>query len=142
MEKALIIYGSSTGNTEKIVQVLAQELKTRFDVTLLDVTDAEPRDMTTNDVLLLGSSTWYDGQLQEDFQEFYDSMDEVDLKGKRVAVFGTGDSSWDEFCAAVDILEEKVLELNAEIMAPGFKWDGEVTEEALPDIRTWASKLH
>ncbi|HRY13794.1 MAG TPA: flavodoxin [Syntrophomonadaceae bacterium] len=142
MEKALIIYGSSTGNTEKIAQVLAQELKTRFDVTLLDVTDAEPRDMTTNDVLLLGSSTWYDGQLQEDFQEFYDSMDEVDLKGKRVAVFGTGDSSWDEFCAAVDILEEKVLELNAEIMAPGFKWDGEVTEEALPDIRTWASKLH
>ena len=90
MEKALIIYGSSTGNTEKIAQVLAQELKTRFDVTLLDVTDAEPRDMTTNDVLLLGSSTWYDGQLQEDFQEFYDSMDEVDLKGKRVAVFGTG----------------------------------------------------
>ena len=142
MEKALIIYGSSTGNTEKIAQVLAQELKTRFDVTLLDVTDAEPRDMTTNDVLLLGSSTWYDGQLQEDFQEFYDSMDEVDLKGKRVAVFGTGDSSWDEFCAAVDILEEKVLELNAEIMAPGFKWDEEVTEEALPDIRTWASKLH
>jgi flavodoxin I len=142
LEKALIIYGSSTGNTEKIAQVLAQELKTRFDVTLLDVTDAEPRDMTTNDVLLLGSSTWYDGQLQEDFQEFYDSMDEVDLKGKRVAVFGTGDSSWDEFCAAVDILEEKVLELNAEIMAPGFKWDGEVTEEALPDIRTWASKLH
>ena len=142
MEKALIIYGSSTGNTEKIAQVLAQELKTRFDVTLLDVTDAEPRDMTTNDVLLLGSSTWYDGQLQEDFQEFYDSMDELDLKGKRVAVFGTGDSSWDEFCAAVDILEEKVLELNAEIMAPGFKWDGEVTEEALPDIRTWASKLH
>jgi len=142
LEKALIIYGSSTGNTEKIAQVLAQELKTRFDVTLLDVTDAEPRDMTTNDVLLLGSSTWYDGQLQEDFQEFYDSMDEVDLKGKRVAVFGTGDSSWDEFCAAVDILEEKVLELHAEIMAPGFKWDGEVTEEALPDIRTWASKLH
>jgi len=69
-------------------------------------------------------------------------MDEVDLKGKRVAVFGTGESVWDEFCAAVDILEEKARELHAETMSPGFKWDGEVTEEALPDIKAWASKLH
>lgn len=142
MEKALIIYGSSTGNTEKIAQVLARELEPRFNVTLLDVVDAEPKEMMANEVVLLGSSTWNDGQLQEDFQEFYDSMEEVDLKGKRVAVFGTGESDWDEFCAAVEILEEKARDLHADIMAPGFKWDGEVTEEALPDIKTWAAKLH
>ena len=142
MEKAVIIYGSSTGNTEKLAQILAEELEQRFSVTLLDAVDAVPEDMADNDMIIFGSSTWYDGELQDDFQEFYDGMETVDLSGKKVAVFGTGDSMWDEFCQAVDTIEERALEMKAQIVVPGFKWDGDLCEEAIDSIIDWSRQLH
>ena len=42
-----------------------------------------------------------------------------------MAVFGPGDSQWEEFCEAVNLLESKLQECNANLIAPGFKWDGE-----------------
>ncbi|MEN6350728.1 MAG: flavodoxin [Syntrophomonas sp.] len=142
MATAIVIYGSSTGNTEKLAQVLAEELQQNFSVILKDVVDADPKDMADKDLIVLGASTWNDGELQEDFLDFYDEMDSVDLKGKKAAIFGTGDSSWDEFCKAVDILEEKVKGMHADLIAPGFKWDGELSEQAAADIREWGKKLH
>jgi len=142
LEKAIIIYGSSTGNTEKLAQILAKDLEQRFTVTLKDVVDAQPKDMVANDLIVLGSSTWSDGELQEDFQDFYDEMTSVDLKGKKAAVFGTGDSSWDEFCGAVDILEQKVKEVNGQIIIPGFKWDGDLSEQAAAEIIEWGKNLN
>lgn len=142
MANAIIIYGSSTGNTEKLAQVLAEELKQDYSVFLADAADANPQDMLDKDLIVLGSSTWSDGELQEDFQDFYDGMDDINLQGKKAAVFGTGDSNWDQFCRAVDIIEEKVKELNAELVAPGFKWDGDLSEQAVADIKEWSKKLH
>lgn len=142
MEKAIIIYGSSTGNTEKLAQFLAKELEQRFSVTIKDVIDTQPQDMLDKDIVILGSSTWYDGELQEDFQEFYEVMDTVDLNGKKAAVFGAGDSSWEQFCRAVDILEEKVAEINGRLVVPGFKWDGDIYEQAATEIKEWGKQLH
>ncbi len=142
MERAIIVYGSNTGNTESLAEALAEELQSRFDVTVQRVTDVAPEDVLDYDLIVLGSSTWNDGELQEDFQDFYEEMDRLDLSGKKVAVFGPGDSSWDEYCRAVDLLEEKSRELKADLIAPGFKWDGDVDEEAIAEIKKWASKLH
>lgn len=69
-------------------------------------------------------------------------MNSADLKGKKAAVFGTGDSSWDEFCGAVDIIEQKVKEVNGQIIASGFKWDGDLSEQAAADIIEWGMKTH
>lgn len=142
MATAIIIYGSSTGNTEKLAQILAEELQKNYAVSLADAADANPQDMLDKDLVVLGSSTWSDGELQEDFRDFYDGMDSVNLKGKKAAVFGTGDRAWDQFCRAVDIIEEKVKNLNAELVAPGFKWDGDLSEQAAADIKEWVKKLH
>jgi len=35
--------------------------------------------MVANDLIILGSSTWSDGELQEDFQDFYDGMNSAGL---------------------------------------------------------------
>ncbi|NLW45623.1 MAG: flavodoxin [Syntrophomonadaceae bacterium] len=142
MEKAIIVYGSNTGNTETLAGALAEELQSRFEVNVQNVADITPDDIMAYDLILLGSSTWDDGELQEDFQDFYEEMDRLDLSGKKVAVFGPGDSSWEDYCRAVDLLEEKSRELKADIIAPGFKWDGDIDEEAIAEIKKWASKLH
>lgn len=142
MEKAIVVYGSSTGNTEILAGALTEELKSRFDVTARNVLDITPQDILDYDLIVLGSSTWEEGELQDDFRDFYDDMDQLDLSGKKVAVFGPGDSSWEEFCRAVDLLEEKSQELKANLVSPGFKWDGDIDEKAITEIKKWASKLH
>lgn len=142
MEKAIVVYGSNTGNTETLAGALTEELKSRFDVTTRNVIDVTPEEILGYDLIVLGSSTWNEGELQDDFQEFFEDMDRLDLSGKKVAVFGPGDSSWDEYCRAVDLLEEKSQQLKANLVAPGFKWDGDIDEEAIAEIKKWASKLH
>ncbi|NLU50856.1 MAG: flavodoxin [Syntrophomonadaceae bacterium] len=143
MEKAIIVYGSTTGNTETLSRALEEELAQRFEVTRKDVIDTDPHEVLNYDLIVLGSSTWSDGELQEDFQDFYEEMDTIDLAGKKVAVFGPGDSNWDDsFCKAVDILEAKARERRATLVAPGFKWDGEIDDQALTEIKKWGTQLH
>lgn len=142
MEKAIVVYGSNTGNTEILAGALTEELKARYDVTTRNVIDITPKEVLDYDLIVLGSSTWNEGELQDDFQDFYDDMDQLDLTGKRVAVFGPGDSSWEEYCRAVDILEEKSSQLKANLVTSGFKWDGDIDEEAITEIKKWASQLH
>lgn len=144
MAKALIIYGSTTGNTESAAQAIAGVLDgDGLETTLKDVAEARPGDLNGGyDLLLLGSSTWGDDEieLQEDFAEFYEKMDGLDLKDKKVAVFGCGDSSYTHFCGAVDAIEQKAEELGAELVASGLKIDGD-PDDAEEDIQAWANSV-
>lgn len=60
------------------------------------------------DVLLLGTSTWGDGELQDDWYDGIKVLKNADLKGKYIALFGCGDSEsyCDTFCDAMGILYE------------------------------------
>ena len=48
--------------------------------------------MAQYDTLLLGSSTWGSGDLQDDWYDFLDALKAQDLAGKKIALFGCGDS--------------------------------------------------
>jgi flavodoxin short chain len=144
MAKALIIYGSTTGNTESTAQNIAEVLNQNdIDTTVKDVTGAELSDFSNGyDLILLGCSTWGDDEieLQEDFSDFYDTMDGLDLKGQKLAVFGCGDSSYTHFCGAVDALEEKTESLGANLVASGLKIDGD-PDDADDEIADWAGRV-
>ncbi len=119
MAKALIVYGSTTGNTEAVANQIGEVMSSKgVEVTIKNVTDVDVAELGGEyDVTLLGSSTWGDSEIefQEDFQEFFDDeLDKAQLKGKKVAVFGCGDSSYELFCGAVDALEDKMKELGAD----------------------------
>ena len=99
MKKMGIIYGSSTGTCESIAQTIAEKLG----VASVDVIDASK--ITTEkvggyDILLLGTSTWGDGELQDDWYDAIKTVKTADLNGKIVALFGCGDSEsyCDTFC--------------------------------------------
>ncbi len=136
LEKALIIYGSSTRNTERLAEILRQELSERYLVTVKDVADIKNQDIADNDMVILGSSTWNNGELADDYKTFYDQMGSVDLKGKKAAIFGTGCTWWDEFCG--DMVEQIVQSWNATIIAPWFQWYGDLSEQVIKEMREWA----
>lgn len=139
--KALLIYGSTTGNTEEVSNYVKSGLESAgHEVTQKNVADATPSELQDFDLIVLGSSTWNEGQLQDDFIPFYEEMNGVDLSGKKAAVFGCGESIYEHFCTAVDILEGKLKELGADIVAESYKIDGDISPH-LPKVQEWALSI-
>ena len=97
-----IFYGSTTGCTENVANAIAQQLGVGAkDIYNVGTTDANK--VLDYDTLLLGSSTWGCGDLQDDWYDFLDTLSSLDLTGKRVGIFGCGDSDSysDTFCGAI-----------------------------------------
>ena len=100
MAKAIIVYGSETGNTESVAEVIAAALEdANFRITLKEVTQASVDELSGYDLILVGSSTWGDEEkeLQADMVDFYDDLEGTDLSGKSAAAFGCGDSDYTHF---------------------------------------------
>ena len=144
MKKALIIFGSTTGNTEEMADLVNEALKGHgFETEIKNVTDAIVSDLAAgHDILLLGCPSYGDDsiELQEDFQEFYDQWDGVQLKGKSFAVFAPGDSSYEYFCGSVDMIEERMEELGGNKLVDGLKVDGSPGDEK-GEILQWTKRL-
>ena len=99
MVKTIVVYGSSTGTCEAIAGKIAEKLG----VEAINVSDLTADVIAENDNLLIGTSTWGAGELQDDWYDGVDTLKGADLSGKVVAVFGCGDSASysDTFCGAM-----------------------------------------
>ncbi len=104
-----IFYGSSTGNTQALAKQIAAKLGVAA-ADLHDVSKTQAAKAADYDLILLGSSTWGLGDLQDDWQDFADQIKKVNLAGKRVALFGCGDSASypDTFCDAMAIIRDEM----------------------------------
>ena len=144
MKEALVIFGSTTGNTEIVATYFKDFFKTRgIEIHLKDVVHTTPNDLLSyNGLILLGCSTWGEEEIgfQEDFESFHDELKKVDLSGKQVVVFGCGDSGYIHFCGAVDELETTLKGSGAEVVYPSLKVDGD-PEASFDDISEWLRGL-
>lgn len=48
-----------------------------------------------------------DGDLPDEFMDFYEEMEDVDFTGKIAGVVGSGDTFYEYYCKAVDDFEEQ-----------------------------------
>lgn len=89
MSKIGLFYGTYTGVTGAVAEKIAKELG-HENVDLHNIsTDGDKMKDYNN--LIIGTSTWSIGELQEDWNEFMPKLQEMDFEGKTVALFGTGD---------------------------------------------------
>ena len=114
MNKIGVFYGSTTGTTEDVAHRIAEKLN----VPKGDIHDASKLNdelVKEYDVLVLGTSTWGAGELQDDWATGIAMLDGIDLTGRKVAVFGLGDQSGfgDTFVDAMGILADKAKERGA-----------------------------
>ncbi|MBF2014725.1 MAG: flavodoxin FldA [Rivularia sp. T60_A2020_040] len=105
-----LFYGTTTGKTESAAETIRDALG--GDVTMHDIADAEAADFEQYECLIIGCPTWNIGELQSDWEGFFEELDEIDFSGKTVAYFGTGDQIGygDNFQDAMGMLEEKISE--------------------------------
>lgn len=99
MKKTIVVYGSSTGTCEEIANTIGEKLG----VDVINVADLTADVVAANDNLLLGTSTWGAGELQDDWYDGISVLKGADLSGKTVALFGCGDAESypDTFCGAM-----------------------------------------
>ena len=102
MKKFGIFYGSTTGTTEELAGRVAGALGVSA-ADVHNVANTSAAGAKEYDVLVLGSSTWGSGELQDDWYDFLKALGAEDLSGKAVALFGCGDSASypDSFCDAL-----------------------------------------
>ena len=109
MSKIAIVYGSSTDNTKNVAEMIAGRLVGE-DVTLLDVSSLKAGALEAYPNLILGTSTWGLGDLQDDWDGYLANLKGTDLSGKTIAFFGLGDSGSypDTFVDGMGILYKAV----------------------------------
>ena len=116
MKKVGIFYGSTLGNCRKIAEKLQAELGAD-NADLFDIESAKPADLKKYENLILGTSTWGVGEMQEDWENFAGQLDKIDMAGKKVAFFGIGDQvEWaDSFVNGMGMLHHRI-EKNADVV--------------------------
>ena len=124
MSKTVVVYGSSTGTCEAIAEKIGAKLGAEV-VNVQDLND----DVLAADNLLLGTSTWGAGELQDDWYDGVETVKGADLSGKTVAIFGCGDSAGysDTFCGAMKELYDAAKQAGAnvigEVSTEGYTFD-------------------
>jgi flavodoxin I len=128
-----LFYGSSTGVTKKIAEKIKENLEPGL-VDIYDVKYVKIEDVEKYENIILGSSTWGKGILQSDFERFlYNVLKFANLKGKKIAIFGTGDSVAypTSFVDAIGIifeaLEGKGITFVGEFSTKGYNFDSSLS---------------
>ena len=114
MKKTVVIYGSSTGTCENIAERIAAKLGAE----VLNVQDLNANVVDANDNLILGTSTWGAGELQDDWYDGVKVLKAATLTGKTIALFGCGDaeSYSDTFVGGMGELYDAVKDSGARVI--------------------------
>ena len=110
-----IFFASSTGNSEEIASKISSKLD---DIEVFDLAGTKIEKINNYDKIILGGSTWGDGELNDDWEDAWVDFCKLDLSNKTIALFGLGDqeSYSDEFCSALGIIYEQINSMGAKVI--------------------------
>lgn len=132
MNKTIFIYGSSTGTCEAIAEKIAGKLGCMF----LNVQELSVDVIEDSNSLILGTSTWGAGELQDDWYDGLKILKTADLVGKTIALFSCGDceSYGDTFVGGLGELYNAIKDSGAKFVGrtptDGYNFSG---SEAIVD---------
>ena len=117
MSKIGLFYASSTGNTEDTAQLIQEKLKP-LEIDLHNIDSATDNAMENYTKIIIGASTWGEGDLQDDWEEYFPNLDNIDFSNKTVALFGLGDQDeyGEYFLNAMGTIYQKVVEKGAKVV--------------------------
>ncbi len=143
MAEMVLVYVSMTGNTEAMANAIAEGIRGQGkELDVMDIMECSSASVLEQyEGIILGAYTWDDGALPDEFKDLYDEMDEIDLTGKKAAAFGSGDSGYDHFCGAVDLLIEKLQERGAEVVMEGLKVEMSPSDEDIEKCKEFGRKF-
>ena len=89
MKKIGIFYAAKADKTSWVAEKIQKEFGTSAESVAIE--NAWQNDFEDYDNFIVGASTWFDGELPTYWDELLPELRTLQLKGKKVAIFGLGD---------------------------------------------------
>ena len=111
-----LIYGTETGFTHQIGEDIIRHYRPEINH-IIRVDEVEPDDWKA-DLLILGAPTWFDGEMSDDWNDFYNSFKDINFTGQTVAIYGLGDQVGygKNFVDSLGLLARPILESDGRII--------------------------
>jgi flavodoxin I len=90
MSKIALCFSFNTNKTSLAAKKIAEEFG-QENVELVNAENISPEQFLSYKNYILGVPTWFDGELPNYWDEFVPALEDMNLKGKKVALFGNGD---------------------------------------------------
>jgi len=136
-----IIYGTQTGNAEAIADQAAEQARAQgLSPVILDMDDIELSQLTSIERLLIVTSTYGEGEMPDNAQALWDTISDQSapqLTQLNYSVLALGDTSYDEFCLAGKLWDERLAQLGATRISDRI--DCDVDYEA--PAQAWVEKV-
>ncbi len=126
-----IFYTTSTGTTTEIAEKISNALG---GIEIFDLASESVEKINDYDKVIIGVSTWGEGELNDDFEDIWEDFTSIDLSSKTVALFGLGDQEGyaEEFCNALGTLYAHVKGTGANVIGftqtDGYEYDESTAE--------------
>ncbi|WP_038165912.1 flavodoxin domain-containing protein [Verrucomicrobium sp. BvORR106] len=134
--KLTILYGTESGNSEKLADLSAKEAKKHgFQATVKNMSDIAPADLAKIENLLVIVSTWGDGDPPESATSFYKALmgQTLSLPKLHYSVCALGDTSYERFCQTGKDVDARLASFGATRVSPRQDCDVDYEE----NHRTW-----
>jgi flavodoxin I len=133
MNKTAIIYSFNTKKTGKV----AERIKEAFNDDMVEMVNAEEinEDLFMSfDQIVMGVPTWFDGELPNYWDEFVPALEDLDLSGKKIALYGLGDQKGypENFLDGMGLMA-KILEKSGAILLAFTSVEGYNYESSLAE---------
>ncbi len=143
MSKVLISFATMSGNTQKVADHIAKELTKNMpeiETKIIDMMELTEEQFIEYDLVILGSSTWTDGDYNPISLEFFSQLQgtNTDFSKFRFAIFGLGESYYPEYCTVVEKMAQVLKSKNGRIVGELLKLDGYVDDNMLSKASEWS----
>ena len=143
MNKILVICSSCTGNTEMMAKAIVHYIQKQehhvvyksFEFDVIDV-----KELLEYDLVLIGTHSADDGQIPYEAEDFYNELNEVDLTGRLIGVFGSGESFYDVFCESIELMGNHLEHLGAKLVPDRLKVEFVPDDDDLIRCEAFAEK--
>ena len=129
MSKTGLIYSFNSTKTAKAAEKIKEAFGPDFNIVPVNAEELTEELFLSFTNLILGVPTWFDGELPNYWDEFVPALEDLNLKGKTIAIYGLGNQVEypENFGDAVGILGELVQERGAKLVgytsAEGYKYE-------------------
>ncbi|EFV76348.1 flavodoxin [Bacillus sp. 2_A_57_CT2] len=137
-----VFYASMSGNTEAIADIIAGELKDQnHDVDLEDFMSVQSAaELLNYDLTFIGLYTWGDGDYPDECLDVIEEIEQLDLENHPFAIFGSGDTSYPEFCGALDHLQKLIEEQGGTVVGSPLRIEFNPEPEEEEEIKKFVSE--
>ncbi len=134
MKKIGLFYSFNSNKTAKIAEKIKEEFKDA-PIEAINAESITKDQFLQFDNLILGVPTWFDGELPNYWDEFGPALEDMNLKGKHIALYGLGDQIGypENFLDAVGImahlLESRGAKLVGKTSVQGYTFERSKAQE-------------